>query len=119
MIQIELVELEGERAERASHVCRVEEDGKILGSIYMVVDSDHGKLQRADLEADHLEYLDGLIKTAVHQLFWKELQTGSYSKNDILLKDYFEKYDFPIQEREDECHFLLEDFIEASRCAHG
>lgn len=114
MILIELKPLDN-----GTHVCEATDDDQVLGQLFMTVGTTHGHLDQAALPMEYMEVLDGLVKTAVHQLFWKGLATGSYNMNDPILTTYFEKFSFPRQGKDGEQHFVLTDFIEAARCTHG
>lgn len=123
MIQIEMITIDekdtGQQPLSSTHACRVTEGEKTLGELFLSMTPSHGRLVRALMEEKGEEYLDGLVKTAIHQMFWKGVRTISYEKSDSLLKEYFGKYDLNQREEGGEIHFEIEDFIQATRCSHG
>lgn len=123
MIQIELLpynaEFQKDSVYRITHRCLATVDDEPVGTLYLSVEQAHGRILETILLPQDLEFLDGLVKTAVHQLHWSGILTGSFFIKDAVLMNYFSKFQFPMSEDPDEVHFILEDFINAARCRHG
>ena len=123
MIQIEMLACNDDRDTRSahgiSHRCAVTVDEKMVGEMDLFLDRTHGRILETRIQREDLEYLDGLVKTAIHQMYWKGLITGSFDAKDSVLVDYLSKFNFPKNREFDEIHFTLEDFIDAARCKHG
>lgn len=119
MIQIEMKELDGKEAPHSTHVCQVTESGEVVGELFLTVNQSRGQIDDSFTGPGKNTYLDGLVKTAVHQLFWKGVITLSYKKANEEISGYFGQYGFNTTENQEEVQFLIEDFIEATRCTHG
>lgn len=123
MIQIEMITCDGaspvDSVEQATHRCFVTLDNEVVGTMDLSVSQTHGRVLETRIRPQDLEYLDGLVKTAMHQLHWKGIRTCSYLLKDAELVRYFSRFQVPCKNDGEECRFDLEDFIEAARCKHG
>lgn len=119
MIQIEMKELDRKEAPYSTHVCQVTENAEVVGELFLTVNQSSGRIDDSATVPGKSAYLDGLVKTAVHQLFWKGIITLAYKKVNDQLSDYFGRYGFNKTETQEEVQFMIEDFIEATRCSHG
>lgn len=123
MIQIEMISCVGtplmDSVDQATHRCLVTLDNERVGTMDLSVSQTHGRILETKIRQEDLEYLDGLVKTAMHQLYWKGIRTCSYLLKDSELVHYFSRFQVPCENDGEECRFDLEDFIDAARCKHG